>query len=196
MKKNYSEILNRAAKKGIFPHQFAFTLLVPLRNIFISPKQLVHRLELRENYNVLEVGPGPGYFSVKIAQAIPYGKLVVTDIQKEMLSYTKKRVDKKKISNVEYHLSNGVDFPFKSASFNVIFMVTVLGEIVNQKDYIKEFYRLLEPHGILSISEQAGDPDKMSVDEIKALLQGSGFKFDKLYGTKNNFTINFRKIEN
>lgn len=193
MKRKNLDVFNRIAKKGVFPHEFAFTLLIPLRNVFISPKKLIHRLELRESYNVLEVGPGPGYFSLKVAEAIPYGKLILTDIQKEMLDITKRRLDRKKILNAEYHLCDGVRFPFESNKFNVIFMVTVLGEIENKYEYINEFYRLLCVNGILSISEQAGDPDKMSADEIKKLLHNSGFKLDKLYGTKNNFTINFRK---
>lgn len=193
MKKKYSDVFNRVTKVGVFPYQFAFTLLIPFRNIFISPKKLIQQLELKKNDTVLEVGPGPGYFSSKVAKAIPNGKLLLTDIQKEMLDFAKKRLDRRKIFNVEYHLSNGVDFPFESNKFNVIYMVTVLGEIENKQNYIDEFFRLLCDHGILSISEQAGDADKMSVDKIKDLLQNSGFKFDKLYGTKNNFTINFRK---
>lgn len=193
MKEKHLDVFNGMAKKGVFPYQFAFTLLIPLRNIFLSPKKLIQRLELKENYNVLEVGSGPGYFSSKVARAIPGGKLTLTDIQKEMLDFAKQRLVKKKIFNVEYHLSNGIDFPFESNKFDVIYMVTVLGEIENKQQYVKEFYRLLCPNGILSISEQAGDPDKMSVDEIKDLLHGSGFEFDEFYGTKNNFTINFRK---
>lgn len=193
MKDKDASVLKRVAKKGVFPYQFAFTLLIPLRNIFLSPKKLIQRLELKENYQVLEVGSGPGYFSAGVARAIPKGKLILTDIQLEMLVLAEKRLSKKQIFNVEYHLSNGVDFPFNSNGFDLIYMVTVLGEVENKEEYIKEFFRLLGPGGILSISEQAGDPDKMSIDEIKNLLANSGFKFDRLYGTENNFTINFRK---
>lgn len=193
MKRKKSDILKRVTRKGVFPYQFAFTLLLPLRNIFLSPKKLVHRLQLRRDDHVLEVGPGPGYFSHRVAEAIPYGSLTVTDIQKEMLDFTKKRMDKKKVPNVVYHLSNGFDFPFENNQFNVIFMVTVLGEIENKEKYISEFYRVLRSNGIVSISEQAGDPDKMSVEMIINLLHNAGFEFDKIYGTKSNFTMNFRK---
>ena len=46
---------------------------------------------------------------------------------------------------------------------------------------------------MLSISELAGDPDKMSIDELKDLLCSEGFKLKKLFGTKRNYTINFVK---
>jgi predicted O-methyltransferase YrrM len=39
---------------------------------------------------VLEVGPGQGYFSAKIAGALPEGKLYLADIQLKMLDYAKK----------------------------------------------------------------------------------------------------------
>lgn len=45
--------------KGVFPYQYAFTLLLPIRNIFLSPKKLIERLHLTDNNFVLEVGSGP-----------------------------------------------------------------------------------------------------------------------------------------
>lgn len=107
-------IISRVVSQGVFPHQFAFTLLIPLRNIFISPKNIIKRLDLKEDDNVLEVGPGPGYFSIKVAPVIFKGKLIISDIQQEMLDHTKKRLEKKNIFNVDYHLSNGRDFPFEN----------------------------------------------------------------------------------
>jgi ubiquinone/menaquinone biosynthesis C-methylase UbiE len=185
--------IKRLAGKGVFPPKYAFTLLLPIRNIFLSPGKLIERLELRENSIVLEVGPGPGYFSAKVAKALPQGKLFLTDIQQEMLDYAKKRLTRKRINNVEYHLCDGINMPFNDNMFDVIFMVTVLGEIENKQQYIKEFDRLLRKNGIISISEQAGVPDKMEIDEIKKLFQNSGLKTDRIFGTRRNFTINFRK---
>ena len=190
---NSASSIKRLSGKGVFPLKYAFTLLFPLRNIFISPGKLIERLELNENSIVLEVGPGPGYFSEKVAKVLPRGRLFLADIQREMLDYAKKRLTRKNIDNVEYYLCDGMSLPFDDNKFDVIFMVTVLGEIENKEQYIKEFNRVLHKDGILSISEQAGDPDKMEPDELKDLLRDSGFKFDRIFGTKRNFTINFRK---
>jgi ubiquinone/menaquinone biosynthesis C-methylase UbiE len=185
--------IKRLTGKGVFPPKYAFTLLLPVRNIFISPKRLIERLELQNDSTVLEVGPGPGYFSEKVAKVVPEGKLFLADIQQEMLDYAKKRLTRKNIMNVEYHLCNGINLPFSDSMFDVIFMVTVLGEIENKEQYIREFVRILRNGGILSISEQAGDPDKLEPDEIKELLKDSGFKYERIFGTHKNFTINFRK---
>lgn len=193
MENKKNSVIERFAKKGVFPYQFAFTLLIPIRNIFLSPQKLIERLELKEGDNVLEVGAGPGYFSLKVAKFLKNGRLTLSDIQQEMLDIAKKRLAKRKVENVNYYLCNGIKFEIEGNKFDVVYMVTVLGEIENQKEYIGEFYRMLKPNGVLSISEQGGDPDKMSVEEIKELLKDFNFEFYKLYGTKNNFTINFKK---
>ena len=192
--KENGNTVKRFASKGVFPHQFAFTLLIPFRNIFLSPKKLIERLELKEDHTVLEIGPGPGYFSLNVARKLKKGKLVLTDIQKEMLDYSKKRMDKKGIKNVEYKICDGNKLDFTDDSFDRVFMVTVIGEVEQKELYIKEIYRILKKGGILSISELAGDPDKMSVEEVEELVMICDFKLKNQYGSNKNYTINFEKM--
>jgi ubiquinone/menaquinone biosynthesis C-methylase UbiE len=179
--------------KGIFPYKFAFTLLIPLRNIFLSPKKLIERLELKEDFIVLEIGPGPGYFSIKVAQRLTQGKLVLADIQQEMLDYAKKRIEKRGLKNVEYKLCDGEKLKFSNEYFDRVFMVTVIGEVVQKEKYIHEINRILKKGGLLSISELAGDPDRMNIEELKELTAIGGLKLQKHFGSKKNYTINFIK---
>ncbi|MDR1514437.1 MAG: methyltransferase domain-containing protein [Synergistaceae bacterium] len=188
------EDIKRLAGKGIFPHKLAWSLLIPLRNIVLSPKKLIERLELKDDFTVLEVGPGPGYFSVKVADALTRGKLILADIQQEMLDYAKRRIEKRGLTNVEYHLCDGESFPFRDNVFDRIFLVTVLGEVENQSAYLNEFRRMLKTGGILSISELAGDPDKIPAESLRKLTASAGFGFGELRGSKWNYTMNVRKI--
>lgn len=41
---------NSFAGKGVFPPQYAFTLLLPLRNLFLSPRKLIQRLHLADDH--------------------------------------------------------------------------------------------------------------------------------------------------
>jgi ubiquinone/menaquinone biosynthesis C-methylase UbiE len=185
--------VNRFSGKGVFPPKYAFTLLIPFRNIFLSPKKLIQRLALKEGLHVLEIGPGPGYFSTHIANKLKQGRLVLLDIQQEMLDMAKKRIDKRRIQNVEYKLTDGFSFDLESNSFDRIFMVTVLGEVENKSNYLKEINRTLKNDGILSISELAGDPDKITVDELTSLVCRHGFEVSQIFGSHRNYTINFKK---
>ena len=71
-------------------------------------------------------------------------------------------------------------------------LITVLGEVANQAEYLAEFRRLLRPDGLLSVSETAGDPDKPSCAELRDLMQQNGFEIADKYGSKRNFTLNFK----
>ncbi|WP_136800019.1 class I SAM-dependent methyltransferase [Desulfosediminicola ganghwensis] len=185
---------NSFSGKGVFPPKYAFTLLIPFRNLFLSPKKLIQRLDISGDQNILEIGPGPGYFSSHVAKKLESGRLVLIDIQQEMLDMSKKRLDKKGITNVDYKLTDGYCLDLESNLFDRVFMVTVLGEVDNKDTYLKEIYRVLKEGGILSISELVGDPDKISVEDLKSLVAKYGFTVFQVFGNKYNYTINFRKI--
>ncbi len=193
MESSKSRYKSSFSGKGVFPPKYAFTLLLPLRNIFLSPKKLIQRLNLQEDQRVLEIGPGPGYFSVKVARELKRGKLILADIQQEMLDYSRKRLEARNIANVEYKLCDGNTLDFENDSLDRVFMVTVIGEVENKKGYLREIRRILKDDGVLSISELAGDPDKLSVEELKDLVCSQGFKVKELFGTERNYTMNFEK---
>ena len=113
-----------------------------------------------------------------------------------MLDISKKRLDKRKITNVDYKLSDGNSFDLESNYFDRVFMVTVIGEVENKDKYLKEIYRILKDDGVLSISELAGDPDKISIDEIQSLVSVNSFEVIEAFGNKFNYTVNFRKKTN
>ena len=181
------------SKNKIFPHKWAFSLLIPFRNIFLSPKQVIKRLKLNDDMKILEIGPGPGYFSIKVAKILKKGHLVIADIQLEMLSFAEKRIKKQGITNVVSYLCNGTSFDFKDESFDRIFMVAVFGEVENKTSYMAEFHRILKKGGILSISELTGDADKMTLQSLKELGLNSHFSFFEHFKNRWSYTVNFLK---
>ena len=181
------------AGKGLFPRCWAFVLLLPFRKFFHPPKRLIERLEINRRSAVLEIGPGPGFFSVEVARFLTDGKLVLADIQQDMLDYAKKRLMKRRMTNVEYYLCHGEEFDLPDAIFDAVFMVMVLGEVPNKEAYLRECFRMLKPGGMLSISEHDGDPDILLTEEVRSLVESAGFVLHRIYGKERNFTINFKK---
>ena len=178
---------------GPMPVERASHLLNPLRSLILSPGSLAKRLDLKNNSIVLEVGPGPGYFSPKIARQIPQGKLVLVDVQQEMLNIARKRLEKAGITNAECVHGDIVSLSLSNESFDVAFLVAVLGEVSDQTRSLRELYRLLRPKGLLSITEQPGDGDFIPKIDLQAQVEREGFRLEKSYGHGKNYTINFRK---
>jgi len=160
-----------------------------------SPDIWVDRLALNEDSVVLEVGPGPGYFSPEIARRIPKAKLVLLDIQQEMLDRACSRLVEAGHTNFETHLASAEEFPFEDECFDVVFLVAVLGEVPRPDRCCSEAYRVLRPGTLFSVSELLGDPDHLTKEEVRNLALGTGFAADEEYGIDENFTINFRKAE-
>ena len=64
-----------------------------MQRLILSPKKLADRLHLKEDFNVLEIDPGSGYFSVEVARCIPQGHLELFDLQKEMLEKARHKIE-------------------------------------------------------------------------------------------------------
>lgn len=181
--------------RGVFPHEMSFLLELPWRDIVLSPPKLAARLPLTATSHVLEVGVGSGYYSVEIARRVSKGHLELLDLQLEMLTKARRKLEAKGLSNVGFTLADANLLPFKENSFDLLFLVAVLGEIKEQRAFLGEAHRVLKAGGILSISEHLPDPDFSSCDKVKSLVEKAGFEFFERKGLSWSYTANFKKIE-
>ena len=125
----------------------------PLRRIVLSPEKLVCHLHLTRTSRVLEVGPGPGFFSIDVAHAIPEGRIELIDIQREMLRKARGRLSAAGVQNASYTQANAVKLPFQSGIFDVAFLVAVLGEVPDPKACLGSIADVLRPGGVLPFRE-------------------------------------------
>lgn len=189
----WKDIWNRFSGNEIYPHELAFILDNPLRKFILSPSELVKNLHLTSVSSVLDFGSGPGYFSTEVSKKIPGGKIVLYDIQIEMLKKSLIKLKKNNVENAFCIRGDGSKLPFIKESFDVVFMVTVLGEVSDSEGCVKAVNRVLRSGGILSITEMKGDPDLLTIDELKEMTTKNNFEFYELISTKKGFTINFVK---
>lgn len=179
--------------RGMFPHRMSFFLELPARNLLLSPQKLADRLPLTTTSRVLEVGAGSGFYSVEVARKVSEGRLELSDIQPEMLEKARQKLEAKKLSNVGYAVADAGFLPFTEGSFDVVFLVTVLGEIEDRKAFLSEARRVLKPEGIFSVSEHLPDPDFLPFAKVKSLVEKEGFECVERFGAKWSFTANFKK---
>lgn len=190
----WKDVFKRLAGRGIYPHELAFLLDSPIRKLILSPNKLAERLHLSTESIVLEIGSGPGYFSSEIAKRIVDGHLIFFDIQTEMLKKNLQKLEREKIRNAYAVQGNAIDLPFNSSICDVVFLVTVLGEVTDPKECINSINKVLRVGGILSITEMQGDPDVLSENEINQLVRQCGFEYLEKFTLFKGFTINFKKL--
>ena len=189
----WREVWEHFKGRGAYPHQLAFLLLNPLRSLLFSPRELVARLRLTANSRVLELGPGPGFFSVHIARRIPRGHLCLVDLQREMLEKARARIRHAGVSNVSFAQASANALPFAREVFDAAYLVTVLGEVPDAAACVVQLRDVLRGGGLLSITELAGDPDAMTEGGIAALAKAANLEHSETLTKRFGFTINFRK---
>jgi uncharacterized protein len=185
------EAWRRAVGRGVFPHQLAWFLELPLRRLVLSPQLLASRLPLRRDAAVLEIGVGSGYYAVEVARRIPGGHLELFDIQPEMLERCGARLASAGLANVGFTLGDGASLPFAAGRLDVVYMVTVFGELHDQDACLRGIRRVLKPTGVLSVSEHLPDPDFTSFPVLRRRVEGAGFRFIDRFGSRWAYTANF-----
>jgi ubiquinone/menaquinone biosynthesis C-methylase UbiE len=184
--------MSTGAAHGIFPHRLAWFLELPWRRLVLTPRALASRLQPRPDAEVLEVGAGSGYYSVEVARRIPRGRLELFDLQPEMLARARARCDDAGLANVGFTPGDGASLPFAGGRFDVVYMVTVFGEIHDPSAALAEVRRVLKPEGMLSISEHLPDPDFTSFPALRGRVEDAGFALEARFGPRWAYTANFR----
>jgi len=189
----FKDILKRGVGRGTCPYQLAFLLEFGLRRFILSPQRLVERLALEERARVLELGSGPGYFSAAVARRVSTGYLLLVDLQSEMLQKARRKLARAGLGNAGFVQADGAALPVLSGAWDCVYLVAVLGELSDRRSCLREIHRILRPGGLLSLTEQPGDPDFIPLSEARELAEGTGFCFEKAYGSGKNYTASFRK---
>lgn len=104
---------------------------------------------LTKEMTVLEVGPGGGKWTVRIAPLVK--KMIVLDVSDDMLRRTRERCESAGITNVEFLLGNGRDFqPVGDDHIDFFFSYDVFVHIALEDTwpYALEMARVLKPGGM------------------------------------------------
>ncbi len=189
-------VVKRFWGRGVCPYQLSLVLDSPFRRFILSPQKLADRLHLAEDSRVLEIGPGSGYFSVEVARRIPRGHLELLDLQLGMLKKARRKLVAAGLHNTGFTVGDAVGLPFGEDTFDVVFLVAVLGEVTDPVACLQDIHRILRPSGLLSVTEQPGDPDFLPLPVVRSLAEQQGFELLESYGKRKNYTANFKVRRN
>ena len=173
------------------PYSLGWLTDNPLRRRYMS--RVLDWVGIRPGERVLELGPGPGAFTVQAAKRTqPGGSLVAVDIQPQMIEAVECRLREAGLTNVETHVASAYELPIEDQSIDRAFLVTVLPEIPDQQRALAEVRRVLKPGGTLSITEEFLDPDYPLARTTVRRAKSAGFKPVARRGNWFLYTLSFR----
>ena len=166
----------------------------PLRRRIQPPYGTAVRHGLKPGMTVLEVGPGNGTYTVGAARRVgAQGRLVTVDIEPKMIERARRRAEAEGLENIEARVANVYDLPFEDGTFDVVYMIAVIGEIPEPQRAMHEFHRVLSPTGTLVFSELVLDPDYPLANTLVRLAASAGFGQRTKIGGFWYYTLTFEK---
>jgi ubiquinone/menaquinone biosynthesis C-methylase UbiE len=161
---------------------------------FITRGRLIEALAPRPGETILEVGPGTGYYTLSVAQALaPNGTLHMLDLQQEMLDHTTRRAREAGVRNIEPRQGDARELPYADDTFDAAYLVAVLGEIPGQDAALRELARVLRPGGRLVVGELFGDPHMVTERALRSRGQDAGLRFERRVGPRFGYFAVLRR---
>lgn len=164
--------------KTVYPASEAAALLHPLRRLLLSPSHVIAAAGIRAGHRVLELGPGPGYFTTQAAGATgSAGYVVALDLQPAMLQELRARLSPAIARRVVPVAGDAGRLPVAGAQFDRVFLTAVLGEVPDPERAIAEIVRVLRPGGEAAFCETLADPDYVREGDLRRMCAAAGLRF-------------------
>jgi 2-polyprenyl-3-methyl-5-hydroxy-6-metoxy-1,4-benzoquinol methylase len=157
------------------------TLDDPSRGAWQQPDDVLRAMKLKPTMTVAEVGAGTGYFSTRLARAVPKGEVLATDVEPDMVRFLKQRASREHISNLRAVQSSHESTGLTPASVDRILLVHVWHHLAHGGRLARELAAALRPEGSLFVVEFAidshrGPPPSMRIPPSAVIeaLEGAG----------------------
>jgi ubiquinone/menaquinone biosynthesis C-methylase UbiE len=140
-----------------------------LYGIFVNPYRRLTQAGLRRGQRVLEVGCGPGFFTIPAAKIVgETGHVYALDINPAAVQYVSRKIVGSRLPNVEAKLADVTETRLGDESVDLAFLFGVMHAFKDVNKMLREMYRVLRPNGMLSIQSRA--PEK----ELAETVDSSG----------------------
>jgi len=133
-----------------------------LYGLFRDPYEALNAAGLKPGQSVLEIGCGPGFFTVPAAKIVGgKGSVRTLDINPLAVERVRQKIEEAGVTNVRAILTSAAQTGLPAQSFDLAFVFGFAHAIGGIENILTELYRLLKLGGILSIEGRSQVPDKL-----------------------------------
>jgi ubiquinone/menaquinone biosynthesis C-methylase UbiE len=133
-----------------------------LYRLFRDPYKALRAAGLQPGQEVLEVGCGPGFFTIPAARLVgERGRVHALDINALALERVRQKVEQEGVENVYTILADAGQTGLPDGSFDLIFVFGLARARGGAERIMAELHRLLRPGGTLSIEGGQVPPSEL-----------------------------------
>ena len=175
---NKAKVYERDRGAGLHTSSLAFWMISlmhdnPLLPIVRNPYKRLKAAGLKSGQKVLEVGCGPGFFTIPAAKIVGEGGLVyAVDVHPRAIEKVKRKVEREGINNVRPVLTNASNTGLPDQSIDLAFLFGLPYIAGGLGNVISEMHRVLKPEGVLSFEKTRG-----SERELIEKVERGGFVY-------------------
>jgi ubiquinone/menaquinone biosynthesis C-methylase UbiE len=162
--------------KRVCPVELAGGLDNFIRRLLQNPQKILSPC-ISEGMTVLDLGCGPGFFSIEIAKMVgDSGKVIAADLQEGMLEKLRIKIKGTALENrIEIHKceENKIDVK-ENVDFVLCFYM--IHEVPDQDNLFSELKSILKPERKIFIIEPNFHVSKKSFEEMINKIQKNGFE--------------------
>jgi ubiquinone/menaquinone biosynthesis C-methylase UbiE len=166
------------------PERYAKTFDDPARDSWQMPGRVIEALALSPGASVADVGAGTGYFSVRLAKALPKGTVYAVDVEPSMLEHIRKRGISEGLQNlVAVQASDTSPNIPKPVDFAII--VDTYHHLPSRTAYFRELAKSLVAGGRVVIidfrkdSPEGPPPEfRFEANQIIGEMKQAGYRLD------------------
>ncbi|MHB8876954.1 MAG: class I SAM-dependent methyltransferase [Myxococcaceae bacterium] len=166
------------------PEDWAARFDDPARDGWQKPDEVLRALALPETATVADVGAATGYFSVRLARALPKGKVYGVDLEPEMVRYLDARAREQGLTNLVGVLATPDD-PKLPEAVDLVLVVDTYHHIGDRPGYFRRLVGKLAPGGRVAIidfrrGQPMGPPDehKVPAEQVKEEMTAAGYRLE------------------
>ena len=175
----------------VMGHRAAGWLNRPERIREEMPDDVVANMGLESDHVVADIGAGSGYFSFRIADRVPSGKVLAVDIQPEMLQLIERQKTDTGVANIEGVLGQ-IDNPnLAPNSIDAAIMVDAYHEFSHPFEMINGIYNALRPGGRIFLLEYRGEDDSVPIRPLHKMTEEQVVKEMSVFGLEWTETLDF-----
>jgi ubiquinone/menaquinone biosynthesis C-methylase UbiE len=164
------------------PERFARSFDDPARDGWQMPDRVIEALGLAPSASVADIGAGTGYFTVRLAAAVPRGTVYAVDLEPAMLAHIDKRAHAANVANIKTVQASSSS-PNIPTPVDVILIVDTYHHLPSRPAYFRELQRSLAPNGRVAIVDFRKDahgegppPEfRFSVEQIVDEMKQAGY---------------------
>lgn len=156
----------------------------PARDVWQKPEEVLRVLALRPDSIVADVGSGTGYFAVRLARAVPQGRVYGIDVEPTMTEYLTKRASHAGLTNLRA-LTSPKDDPTLPEPVDVILVVDTYHHIDAREAYFGRLRASLKPGGrVVLVDFKKGSPEgppaqhRVSPEQARAEMAKAGYRVE------------------